>query len=381
MDFSKLKAEFDRWINEKGVPGAQIIVRKGYDEVFRHCAGYSDLEKSKPMTYDNVFWLYSMTKVFTATCIMRAKEQGLLQLDDPVEKYIPEFKNLKVKTENGIKPCETALTIRHLMTMTGGFGYDINGLPEANIVRKDPNATTLDVVKGMGYGPLLFEPGTDFQYSFCHDVAAAVLEVATGMTFGEYLKKEIFLPLGITDMGFHPTESQKERFAQKWRYTKQDDKLVIIPAEEYNGYALSAKYESGGAGLFGNAEQYMKFAHVLSNGGVTKDGYRLLTRESIDEMRTPEVHGYNLWQFIRKCNNLVGYGYGLGVRTLIEKCVSKGPLGEFGWDGAAGSYVLMDVENNITIVYTQYVMGHTPIYREAHPNFRDAVYEALGLAK
>ncbi len=380
MDFSKLKAEFEHWINEKGVPGAQIIVRKGYDEVFRHCAGYSDLEKNTPMTYDNVFWLYSMTKVITMTAVMRAKEQGYLQLDDPVEKYIPTFKHLLVKTENGVKPCETTLTLRHLMTMTGGFGYDINGLPEANIARKDPEATTLDVIKAFGYGPLLFEPGTDFQYSFCHDVAAAVLEVATGMTFGEYLKKEIFEPLHITNMGFFPTEAQKSRFAQKWRYTRVDDKLVIVPAEEYNGYALSAKYESGGAGLFGNADEYMKFAHVLSNGGITKDGYRLLTKESIDEMRTPALKGRVLWQFIKK-SNLIGYGYGLGVRTLINEDCSKGPLGEFGWDGAAGSYVSIDPENHISIVYTQYVLGQLPIYLEAHPSFRDAVYEALGLAK
>ena len=380
MDFSKLKTEFDRWINEKGVPGGQIIVMKDYDEVFRCTGGFFDKEKTKEAGYSDLYWLYSMTKVFTATCIMRAKEQGLLQLDDPVEKYIPTFKNLLVRVDDRVRPCNTTLTIRHLMTMTGGFSYNVAAYPEVEIVRKDPNATTLDVAKAFGYGVLSFEPGSDYQYSFCHDIAAAVLEVATGKTYYEYLKSEIFEPLGITDMGFNPTEEQLLRFPQKWRYEKADDRFVFNPAPEYNGFILSKKYESGGAGLFGNAEQYIKLANALANGGVAKNGYRVLTKESIDEMRTPALRGRLLWQFIKK-SNLIGYGYGLGVRTLIYDECSKGPLGEFGWDGAAGSYVSIDVENHISIVYTQYVMGQLPIYLEAHPSFRDAVYEALGLAK
>ncbi len=380
MEFSRLKAEFDKWINEKGVPGAQLIVMKDYDEVFRCNGGYFDKEKTKEASYNDLYWLYSMTKVFTMTCIMRAKEQGLLKLDNPVEKYIPSFKNLKVKTEDGIKPCQTTLTLRHLMTMTGGFGYNISAYPEADSVRKDPEATTFDVVSAMGNAVLSFEPGTDYQYSFCHDVAAAVLEVATGKTFHDYLKSEIFEPLKITDMGFIPTEEQTARFPQKWRFERVEDKFVFNPAPANNSYALSAKYESGGAGLFGNAEEYIKFANVLANGGVSKDGYRLLSKESIDEMRTVELKGYNLWQFIKK-SNLIGYGYGLGVRTLINKDCSKGPLGEFGWDGAAGSYVSIDVDNQITIVYTQYVLGHTPIYLKAHPAFRDIAHEVLGVAE
>ncbi len=380
MDFSKLKAEFDRWINVKGVPCGQIIVMKDYDEVFRCSGGFFDKEKTKEASFSDLYWLYSMTKVVTATCIMRAKEQGLLSLDDPVEKYIPEFKNLKVRTEEGVKPCDTTLTIRHLMTMTGGFGYSIAGYPEVEAVRKDPNATTLDVVKAFGNSVLSFVPGTDYQYSFCHDIAAAVLEVATGKTYYEYLKSEIFEPLGITDMGFAPTEEQFARFPQKWIYERVDNKFVYNPAPANNHFALGAKYESGGAGLFGNAEQYIKFANVLANGGVAKNGYRVLSKESIDEMRTPAIKGRVLWQFIKK-SNLIGYGYGLGVRTLINEDCSKGPIGEFGWDGAAGSYVSIDPENHITIVYTQYVFCQTPIYLEAHPAFRDAVYEALGLAK
>ena len=379
MDFSKLQKEFDRWINEQGVPGAQLIVMKGYEELFRCNGGFFDKDKTKPASYDDLYWLYSMTKVVTMTAIMRAKEQGYLKLDDEVAKYIPTFNEMMVKTENGVKKSEVTMTLRHLMTMTGGFGYNIAAYPEADRVRKDPEATTLDVVKAMGYGPIAFEPGTDFEYSFCHDVAAAVLEVATGMTFGEYVKKEIFEPLGIKEMGFIPTSEQLARFPQKWRYERVDGEYTYTLAPAYNGFALSEKYESGGAGLFGNAEEYIKFANVLANGGVSKDGYRLLTKESIDEMRTPALKGDILWAFIRKCSNTFGYNYGLGVRTLIEKECSKAPIGEFGWDGAAGSYVMMDVDNNVTIVYTQYVMGHVPIYRKAHRNFRDITYEILGL--
>ncbi|MBO5912811.1 MAG: beta-lactamase family protein [Clostridia bacterium] len=381
MNFEKLQNYIDELV-ANGVPEAQLIVHKDGKEVFRHVAGYSDAAKQRIARYDDLFWLFSMSKVYTMTATMRLVERGLLDLDELVGNYLPEFKNLKVQDGDKVVDLEKPLTLRALMSMTSGFSYDFNRYPQMQELVKNKNASTIDVVNTFSKVPLLFQPGTDFCYGFGHDISAAIVEVVSGMKFRDFMQKEIFEPLGITDMGFHPNEEQMSRMADKWRVEYRDDgSKPITLGPKINWLRLTDDYDSGGAGLFGNAEQYIKMVDALANGGVASNGYRVLTKESIDEMRKEQLSPKVAEIYRSKSPARKGYSYGLGVRTLVDKSAanSKSAVGEFGWDGAAGSYVLIDPENHVTIVYTEHIMNHGDIYNEGHFAIRNLAYECMGL--
>ncbi len=381
MNFRNLRNYIDELV-AGGVPEAQLIIHKDGQEVFRHVAGFSDAAKQKPAEYSDLFWLFSMSKVYTMTATMRLVERGLLDLDESVGTYLPEFKNLKVQNGDGIEDLEKPLTLRALMTMTGGFSYNFNRYPEMQELVKNKNASTLDVVNAFAKKPLLFQPGTNYCYGFGHDIVAAIVEVVSGKKFRDFMQDELFTPLGITDMGFHPDEEQMSRMADKWKveYLPDGTKPITL-GPKINWLRLTDNYDSGGAGLFGNAEQYIKMVDALANDGVAENGYRVLKKESIDLMRTnqltPEVEEI----YRSQSENRKGYSYGLGVRTLVDKDAAnaKSPLGEFGWDGAAGSYVMIDPENHITVVYVEHIMNHGDIYSTGHFKIRDLTYECMGL--
>ena len=381
MNFDKLKNYIDNLV-ANGVPEAQLIVRKDGKEVFRHVAGFSDAAKTKPASFRDLFWLFSMSKVYTMTATMRLVERGLLKLDEPIGTYLPAFKDIKVQTADGVTDLEAPLTLRALMAMTGGFSYDFNRYPKMQELIKDKNASTLDVVDTFAKKPLLFHPGSNYCYGFGHDIVAAVVEKVSGKRFRDFVKDELLDPVGISDMGFHPTDEQYSRMADKWRVEyREDGTKPITLGPKINWLRLTDNYDSGGAGLFGNAEQYIKMVDALANGGVAANGYRVLTEESINEMRKDQLAPEVAEIFRSQSANRKGYSYGLGVRTLVDKesANSKSALGEFGWDGAAGSYVLLDPENHVTIVYAEHIMNHGDIYNEGHFAIRNLAYECMEL--
>ena len=381
MNFEKLKIYVDKLI-ENGVPEAQIVVRKDGQEAFRYVVGYSDSAKLKPARHDDLFWLFSMSKVYTMTATMRLVERGLLNLDESVGTYLPSFQNLKVQTANGVTDLEKPLTLRSLMAMTGGFNYDFNRYPEMQELIKNKNASTSEVVDTFAKQPLLFQPESNYCYGFGHDIVAAVVEKVSGKRFRDFVKDELLDPIGITDMGLHPTEEQYSRMADKWRVEyREDGTKPITLGPKINWLRLTNNYDSGGAGLFGNAEQYIKMVDALANGGVADNGYRVLTKESIDEMRKEQLSSEVAENFRSQSAARRGYSYGLGVRTLVDNVAanSKSAVGEFGWDGAAGSYVLIDPENHVSIVYVEHIMNHGDIYNEGHFAIRNLAYECMGL--
>lgn len=379
MSFDLIKQLIDKNFAE-GLPEAQIIIHKDGKEVFRHIAGFSDAEKTKPAQYSDLFWLFSMTKVFTMTAAMRLVERGVLNLDEPIGTYLESFQKLTVKAGEGTEPLKSPLTLRRLMSMTGGYGYIANDYSGVKRVCENKKASTAEIVDAFSETPLNFQPGTHFSYSFCHDIVAGIVEAVSGKTYGEFLKDELFTPLGITDMGFKWSEEQIKKRAAKWKCERTGEKISFSVGSQLNWLELSENYESGGAGLFGNAEQYIKLADALANGGVAYNGYRVLSVDSIELMRTNQLSEQALKEF-QSQPRFKGYGYGLGVRTVIDNAAANiSPnCHEFGWDGAAGSYVLIDPENHISIVYAQHIMGHDEAPTKYHHAFRDLTYKALGL--
>ncbi|MBQ7566247.1 MAG: serine hydrolase [Oscillospiraceae bacterium] len=361
MDFSKVGAFLDEQV-KLGLPMGQVLVTKDYETVYSHNAGWQDAEKTVPASDDTLCWCFSNTKVYTATCLARLIEAGKIGLDDPVSNYLPEFAEISYKDGDEIKKATKPLTVRHLITMTSGLSYAYKrDYPHFTEAVQKPGVTTREAVAAFVKDPWEFEPGTEFLYGFSHDVVAAVIEVASGMRFSEYMRKIIFEPLGIRDTGFRPNEEQKTRFAAMYRSVPETGEIVLREAQ-VNEFTFCENYESGGGGLFSCPKEYGKLLTVLACGGVSKDGYRLLKPETIDLMSKNQLVGKPWYTYHHEGGREIrrpGYGYGLGVRVHMDPAASgrKTSVGEFGWTGAAGALSVIDPKKRLAIVYAQHVRG------------------------
>ncbi len=375
MNFSKLDLFMDQ-MPERGIPGCELAVSKDGKIIYRKGVGYADAAKTRPVSNQDIYWIFSATKVITCIAAMRLVEEGKICLDDPVSKYIPEYSQVMIRHKDGsIVAPKTAMTVLHLFTMTGGMTYDL----KTDAIRSAVHlgGDTLDIVRAMAKDPLKFDPGTHYQYSLCHDVLAAVVEVASGMRFAEYLQKNIFDPLDIIDMGFRPNEAQKNRFVSMYRYENGTGR--VTEKECTNVYQLSPDYDSGGAGLFATVDEYIKIITVIACGGKTRDGYVLLKPETIQMMRENRLCDDALNDFVT--SRLYGYGWGLCGRVHINaiRSLSPTPIGEFGWDGAANAFVMIDTVNHIALYYGTHVVGCDYGYRIIHPTLTSLLYEGLQL--
>lgn len=350
-DFSEVKRLMDEGVEKEQVPCSDILITYHGEEVFRYFNGYTDEKKEKPMQGKELYFLYSATKPVTCTAALQLYEKGKLGLDDRLSKYLPEWKQ--------------PITIRQLFSMTSGLNYDVTAPAITEQIQKNPASSTRELVKAMAGMELQFEPGSHFQYGLSHDVLAAVIEEISGMRFGEYLQKNIFDVCEMQDTGLVLTKDILERMPcqYRWNWKKQHSELL----DKTNSFVLTPEYESGGAGLISSVEDYARFEKALICEG------KLLRQETIRLMRENQLHGqaYDDFQKIKK-----GYGYGLGVRTdFLHEHASRY---EFGWDGAAGAYVMLDLDRQVTLFYATHILENGEyLYYNLHPAIRDAVYEAL----
>lgn len=392
MNFQKLADYLDSLNETYGVPATSCRITRDHEEIFRHYTGFMDRENTVPVTDDTLFRLFSATKVVTMTAVMQLIEQGKIGLYDKITRYIPEFSFVKIADEFqfGQSPirwpkqdvhCHLAhnsIRIIDLMTMTAGLSYNMSAEPLMELREKSNNtAGTVDVVKAMAKVPLIAEPRTRWSYSFAHDVLAAVVEIVSGEKYSEYLRSHIFGPLGNENFYFHPDEETGKRLAAIYRAEIFTEKILDCPPEMAESYSITKNFESGGAGLIATVDAYSNVIDTLSCGGVGKNGSRILSEESIKLMGTNYTTGQMQQDFIDY--GKPGYGYGLGVRVLIDKDKSESPLGEFGWDTAAGGYVLVDPVNHLSIFYVQHVMVHMSAYSKIHPMIRDLTYRCMDL--
>ncbi len=368
MDFSRLTKYLDMLPEIYGIPLCELSVCVNHEKVYRHSVG--DL----PYGEKTLYRMFSMTKLITVTAAMRLVEQGKLGLDDPVHKYLPAYKNLTVRKDGCVVPAQNVMTIRHLFSMRSGLSYSRTNPSIAKAI-KNPRATTRELMDAFAGDPLLFEPGTNWFYSMSLDVLGAVVEVVSGMSFGEYLRKEVFIPLEMKEITHFPTEEQLMRVAPIYEFVNES--YSVKPLEKILP-PLSEVFESGGSGLYASNDEYMKLPSALANGGRAANGYKLLRPETIELMKVNHQTPAEQNEFSK---GKPGYGYGLGVRTLIDRqdALTQAPLGEFGWDGMAASYSLVDTENKLAVVWTTHVTNCRPAYREIHPHIRNLVYDALGI--
>lgn len=376
MDFSKLDT-FLSQMESRGIPACDLAVTLEGRPVYRGIYGYADAAKTRPASDRDMYFIYSLSKVALCTGALRALERGLIHLDDPVGDYLPAYRHLMVKRPDGsVTPAENVMTVRHLFSMSGGLDYDMR-TPAINAIRDNGPSATVSAVASFTEKPLLFEPGTSYEYSLCHDVLAAVVEVASGMRFADYQRQEIFEPLGMTDTTYHPTDEQKARLSELWRYDEQTYTSFVEDKNSVRLFRLGHDYDSGGAGIATTADSYLPLIAALSNGGTSADGYQVLRPETMKLLAENQLCPAGLAKFA--AGRFGGYGFGLCCRTHMRPEISLSPssVGEFGWDSAANAYALIDPTRKIGIQYVAHVLGCVTGYCLFHPAIRGLVYEAL----
>lgn len=376
MDFSRLTAYLDT-LPAAGVPGCDLAVYRDHAPLYRHAVGFRDAERTQPMRGDETYCLYSCTKVFTTCAAMQLIGAGKIALDDLVGEYLPAYARLTVREGDAVRPARRVMTVRHLMSMQSGLDYDLaTPAMQKVIAETGGRATTRQLVDARARDPLCFEPGTDFLYSTSHDVLAAVIEVASGQRFSEYLKAHIFAPLGLRTMAFILKEEDAARLCAQ--YVFNGDTGVAEPRTgDINNYHITPDYESGGAGLYGDVADYIAFVDALACGGTTMDGERILEPEmlqlwSANQLGPRARASFDAW-------NRKGYSYALGVRTRVDTAIGgRGQIGEFGWDGAAGAWTMIDPVNHLSAFYAMHVRNFGYSYDVIHPTIRDLIYEGVG---
>jgi len=301
-------------------------------------------------------------------------EQGKISLENPVANYLPAYKDLTVSNKEGEITPANPMLIKHLVSMQSGLDYNLERPGILRILKRDGmNATTRDLVDSFVESPLSFQPGTHFCYSLSHDVIAAVIEVVSGMSYGEYLKKNIWEPLQMNRTHFAKPVNHEPGLSEQ--FIMEGIPGQIVPMAPTCNYQLSECYESGGAGLVSCTEDYAKLADTLACGGVSKDGVRILQSKTIETIKQ-NLLGPDSLKDIETTMGRKGYGYGVGMQVLMDPQAiqSTAPAGVFGWDGAAGSCITMDTNSKISLVYTMHVRNCGMAYGIIHPTLRDMVF-------
>lgn len=373
MNFDKITSYLDS-LEAEGIPSVDCMIYKQHELIYRHFNGFADSAKTRQMKGNELYLMFSATKLITMTAVLQLAEKNMLDLNKPVSEYLSAYKELKVWKDNQAVCAQNAMLVKHLLSMQSGLDYDLDRAGIRRVLKeKGQQASTQDLVNAFIETPLLFEPGEHYEYSLSHDVAGAIIEVVSGMSLSEYFSKNIFQPLEMKDTFFAKQLNENDRLTTQYIYDEEKHKAVEM--EMSCCYQLSDCYESGGAGLISCVEDYGKFADMLACGGVSAKGVRILKEETVELMRT-NMLGQVQREEIAKKMGRVGYGYGCGVQILMEPelCQAKAPAGVFGWDGAAGACIIMDPINRIALVYTQHVRGCGYAYSTIHPRLRDLLY-------
>ncbi|SHN35605.1 serine hydrolase domain-containing protein [Gracilibacillus kekensis] len=368
---------------EKGAAGVALSVRKENQTLYENYFGYADLQKEKTIKDNTIYRIYSMSKLVTCVAGLQLLESGDFLLTDPLSDYLPEFKNMKVLENGKVIEAERDILIKDLFTMTSGITYGGEATEVEKLTRqvmaeikekevKEHTSKLRELSIALANNPLEFHPGSHWKYGLSHDVIGALIEVITGMSLGAYLHQKIFQPLKMNDTFFKIPIAKKNRLAKI--YDRQDNGQLVENTWIDSDAEPLTVFESGGAGLHSTLEDYQKFAHCLAQGG-TSEGVTLLSNNTIQLMAQNHLPEEMIPELGWNYDN--GYGYGLGVRVMIDQAKggSNSTLGEFGWSGLAGTYVFIDPKKQLSAVYMQQMLPNFETYHQ--PRIRNIIYGSL----
>ena len=366
--FEKVTAYIDSLILEKKLPLLSVTVRKRHKEIYKHSGSYTGKHgEEEPLC------MFSCTKVLTAVCGMRLFEEGKIELDAPVSNYIPAFAEAYTLDESGNKHPQI-IRVRHLFTMSTGFDYN-RKTPEIKRLAEEKydTATTTDVVCELLKRPLNFTPGERFLYSLSHDALGALIETVSKMNLAEYMQKHIFDPLEMKSATMFYEKHVKN---PPTLYEPMENGFSVKNNNYYASVHPVKNYRNGGSSLISTVADYAVFADALAAGGVSEKGYRLLKPETLELMKKVVFDSVDVNNTFT-CVQGNDYGYGLGVRVRTVPLECGIPVGEFGWDGAAGSYVLVDTDNGISVTMGMNILSWPKVFTGEHLAISKLIYEEI----
>ncbi len=370
------------YIDQGKHAGAIVAIARNGKIVDFTTYGYRDLEAKTPMTADTIVRIYSMSKVVTSVAVMQLFEQGYFNLTDPIDRFIPELKHLKVCTggtaaDPTFVDATNAITIKHLLTHTAGFGYEFSARPPVNKLYDkagfwNEKVSLKEFIQRLSKLPLVHQPGTAFNYGVNIDVLGYLVEVVSGQPLEVYMQEHIFGPLRMNDSGFDVPEEKRGRLAKLYE-NGPDGKLREVAVPPYGTYAEKGRgFASGGGGLFSTAGDYLRFAQMLLNGGQL-EGKQILGRKTVELMMAN--HLTFLPQGSLGGTQSDGFGLGGSVRLDLAKGNTLGSVGQFGWSGAASTTFNIDPkEKTVMLLFMQ----HLPFNQHnAFAKFQTLFYQSL----
>jgi len=376
---ARLVAVLQTEVERQRLPGAVAVVARRGKVVLHECVGALDPATLTPMTRDAIFRIYSMTKPIVSVAVMMLMEQGKLLLNDPVAKYLPEYANQKVASlVDGavqLQAVRQLATVHDLLRHTAGLTYEFMG--SAPVQRQyaqlrigSRERTNASFSHELAALPLMFEPGTVWEYGRATDVLGRVVESVSGQTLGDYLTEHIFTPLGMTETGFTVPPSQYDRIAEPFaRDPEGGIAMRLIDVRE------PAALESGGGGLASTALDYARFMQFMLNKGELH-GVRLLGPRTVDFMTTDHLGDIPVNTGASRALLPPGHGFGLGfaVRKHLGVASVPGSVGTYFWGGMAGTTFFVDPAEDLFACLMLQAPNQREYYRML---FRDLVYAAL----
>lgn len=370
MDWEKLDLCLKMAHEIYHVPAGECRVMHKGKVLYYQCFGFADSQQHRPVSPEDMYYVFSLSKIFTNFAAMQLVEKGLLQVDDLVEDYLPSWKDIQVRDSGSLRSPKTRPTIENLMTMTAGLNYELTTPEILQALRsKGDQFHVRDLADALAISGLDFDPGEHFCYSLCHDVLGAVLEKVSGKDLETLMKDNIWSPCGMKDITFFPGSMSGLRASDMYVYNEETG--MVLPNAYSNEYVPAPNLVSGGAGLYSTSQNISIIMDVLANGGISTQGVQIISEDSINEMKTNRLAPLQLSEFRNMKPDPYGYGYGVRTRLRNKDGV---PEGEFGWDGAAGSYALADPSTGLSLVYMQHIRGHGPCYEIIHPCLTQALY-------
>jgi len=380
----------NRYLDPGKIAGALTLVYRREELAYLSPVGLMDRERGVAMAEDTIFRIYSMTKPITSVALMMLYEHGHFQLNDPVYRWIPSWRDLRVFEAGNdprfaTKPCERPMTIRDLLTHQSGLTYgfmertNVDAAYRKRGIGERFDRDLAETMQQLSTLPLEFSPGTAWNYSVSTDVIGHLVELISGERYDEYLRRHIFEPLGMVDTGFHVPEEKLDRFAACYERNRRKE-LRLQDDPHDSPYTKPPKFFSGGGGLVSTAADYLRFCRMLLDGGEL-DGARLLGPKTIELMTQNHIEGdrdissVSIGGFSETTYDGIGFGLGFSVILDTSRAQLIGTPGEFAWGGAASTAFWIDpVEELIVIFLTQFMPSQTFNFRG---QLKSIVYPAI----
>jgi CubicO group peptidase (beta-lactamase class C family) len=377
-----------RYVEPGKIAGCQALVARGGHVAYFRSFGLADLERGTPVREDTVWRIYSMTKPITSVALMTLYEEGRFHLSDPVNRFIPEWSELRVCETTGdghdrlVEP-DRPVSVRDLLTHTSGLTYGLNAqhpvdrmYAEAGL--RDPELTLEELTRRLGGLPLKFQPGTRWHYSWATDVCGRLVEVISGRSFGDYLRHVIFEPLGMVDTGFVVPAGAAGRLAANY-VRDANKKLAVFDDPETSPYLAPRPMQSGGGGLVSTTSDYLRFTEMLRRGGEL-GGRRILGRDTIRFMTRNHLPGGAALASIALDRfgetGFAGVGFGLGFAVTLDPVEAQGmgSPGDYYWGGAASTTFWVDPVEDLVVIFMTQLMAGTFNFRG---QLQQLVHQAL----